>query len=166
MGNSSIPTCNHLPPALIQVRGNYVPHGYRLSDPASRRAGYRLFSTWKQAWYVQKYQMSEQIRLEKMLHFSPWEAHGSAVPLSLPEEQEHWGEVTTPSREGGGEHRFGSHSGRTHPPRVITGPTCSVGPAKGVAATTTLHEVTTNSIAYLPNLWVLVFEVTPEFIWR
>lgn len=22
-------TCNHLPPALIQVRGNHVPHGYR-----------------------------------------------------------------------------------------------------------------------------------------
>lgn len=28
LGHSS-PTCNHLPPAFIQVRGNYVPHGYR-----------------------------------------------------------------------------------------------------------------------------------------
>lgn len=26
-GHSSL-TCNHLPPALIQVRGNYVPHGH------------------------------------------------------------------------------------------------------------------------------------------
>lgn len=28
LGHSSL-TCNHLPPALIQVRGNHVPHGYR-----------------------------------------------------------------------------------------------------------------------------------------
>jgi len=28
-------TCYHLPPALIQVRGNHVPHGYRRAPPVS-----------------------------------------------------------------------------------------------------------------------------------
>ena len=32
------------------------------------------------------------------------------------------------------------HRGRTHPLGVITGPTCSVGPAKGVARTRSLIE--------------------------
>lgn len=32
-------TCNHLPPALIQVRGNHVPHGYRRASQIQQIPG-------------------------------------------------------------------------------------------------------------------------------
>lgn len=53
------------------------------------------------------------------------------------------------------------HSGRTHPLGVITGPTCSVGPAKGVARTRSYSNNKAHWIITMDFLYRMNFMIHP-----
>lgn len=76
-----------------------------------------------------------RIRSENSLKFPARGAHGFTEPLCSPEEQDDWGALGRRRR---------TQVGFTHwvdtPSRVITGPTCSVGPVTGVATATTGNQ--------------------------
>ncbi len=82
--------------------------------------------------------------LGKRFTFPPREAHGSgaAACLQSPEVEDCDARYRLPAGEEQEEVNTGLvHSGRIHPLGVITGSTCSVSPAKGVAKTRSLIDI-------------------------
>lgn len=141
-------TCNHLSPALIQVRGNHVPHGCR----SCRYPGSLQLDSYR--YFHSKDPDKESVRMRWFPRRGVSEGEIGRRTCAAPTHSLWlWWRCRRCSV---------AHTGRTHLPRVITGSTCSVSPAKGVVwawdENTSSFYIQTLPVAWLcyTRLWIIL----------